>query len=148
MFGEITEVYKKATELVGWNTTAEVLNLQKELHITTGLSRNFRTLLDCFLYVQIVFWRTLHYFVELRNAILVPMNFFAINIPEAVLPFVLLLKGGMFFKDDQVHPDFGVFCAELKWVVKKIHQYLQEACRVPLQAFEKHGIINPILGWY
>jgi hypothetical protein len=42
------------------------------------------------------------------------MNFFAINIPEAVLPFVLLLKGGMFFKDDQVHPDFGVFRAELK----------------------------------
>ena len=43
MFGESTEVYKQATELVGWNTTAEVLNLQKELHITTGLSRNFRT---------------------------------------------------------------------------------------------------------
>ena len=76
------------------------------------------------------------------------MNFFAINIPEAVLTFVLLIKGGMLFKDDQVHPDFGVFRAELKWVVKKIHQYLQETCRVPLQAFEKHGIVNPILRWY
>ena len=71
-----------------------------------------------------------------------------INIPEAVLTFVLLLKGGMFFEDDQVHPDFGVFRAELKWVVQKIHQYLQEAGRVPLQAFEKHFIINPILGRY
>lgn len=42
------------------------------------------------------------------------MNFFAIHIPEAVLAFVLLIKGGMFIKDDQVHPDFGVFRAELK----------------------------------
>ena len=117
MFGESTEVYKQATELAGWNATAEVLNLYEELHITTGLSRKFRTWLDCFLYIQIVFRRTLRYFVGLRNAILVPINFFAINIPEAVLTFVLLLKGGMFFKDDQVHPDFGVFRAELKWVV-------------------------------
>lgn len=43
MLGESTEVYKQATEFVGWNATAEVLHLQKELHITTGWSRNFRT---------------------------------------------------------------------------------------------------------
>jgi len=75
------------------------------------------------------------------------MNFFTINILDAGLAFVCLLKGCMFFKDDEVYPDFGVFRTEFKWVAQKIYHYLLEACRVALQAFEKH-VSFFILGSY